>query len=69
MSNWAYRGLGRDYYVECNRIPEVAAVRNEQAAMYRRLRNTDPELARLLWRRVKNAYKIMSTQLVDNLYV
>ena len=60
--------MERSLRIECNRIPEIAAARKEQADMYRRVRTTDPKTARLLYFRVRNAYKILSNALIENVY-
>ncbi len=57
-----------EYRYHANRDPQVAAVRSELAAMYRRIRKKDLILARILYVRTRAAYKILSSALIDNLY-
>lgn len=56
------------YRYWANHDPEVAAARNEQAAIYRRLRKTDLTIARLLYVRTKKAYTVLANMLTDDLY-
>lgn len=51
-----------------NHDPAVAAARDEQAAIYRRLRKTDLRIARLLYVRTKKAFTVLASALIDNAY-
>jgi hypothetical protein len=56
------------YRFHANRQPDVAADRKDLADMYRRVRRHSPTLARELWRRMKNAQKLLTGALIDRLY-
>lgn len=57
-----------EYRFYVNRTPEVAKARAECCGMYRNLRKANPEIARLLFVRLRSMKRTMVGQLIDNLY-
>ncbi len=55
--------------LDWKRIPEIAADRDATAKMYRHLRADRPDMARLLWRRMKNAQKASIAMITGNLFM
>lgn len=52
--------------VDWKRIPEIAGDRNAMAQMYRRMRVDNPEMARILWRRIRGAQRSLLNSMASN---